>query len=152
MQRETSNPIELLQRYEFHKRFSWGRTELSGTRSALRSRLTLHRSAMHFNLRHMHIKRPCISISWILQISVRHHALPAEDFSRLHKLLKKGDHWILDKLVILERNVLNDLIVSHKLGHCDLFSYKFAIHVLYNNNDQFYIFFVVCCTEDFNFA
>ena len=42
--------------------------------------------------------------------------------------------------MILEKNVLNDLIVSHKLGHCDLFSYELAIHVLCNNNDQFYLF------------
>ena len=42
--------------------------------------------------------------------------------------------------MILEKNVLNDLIVSHKLGHCDLFSYELAIHVVCNNNDQFYLF------------
>ena len=47
---------------------------------------------------------------------------------------------MLDKLVIFKKNVLNDLIVSHKLGHCNLFSYRFVLHVLYNNHDQFYIF------------
>ena len=52
-------------------------------------------------------------------------------------------HWILDILVILENNVLNVLIVSHKLGHCDLFSYKLVTHVLYNNHDRFHIFLLL---------
>ena len=38
-----SKPIELLQRYEFHKRLWCGRWELSGTRNVLRSLLTVHR-------------------------------------------------------------------------------------------------------------
>ena len=37
-------------------------------------------------------------------------------------------------------NVLNDVIVSHKLGHCDLYSYITLIKVVYTNYDQFYIF------------
>ena len=41
---------------------------------------------------------------------------------------------------MLEKNVLNDLIVAHKVGHRDIFSYRFIIPVLYNNHDQFYIF------------
>ena len=42
--------------------------------------------------------------------------------------------------MILEENVLNDQIVSYKLGHCDIFSYKSLIKVLFNNPDQFYTF------------
>ena len=40
----------------------------------------------------------------------------------------------------LEENVLYDLIVSYELGHCDLFSYKSLIKVIYNDPGQFYIF------------
>ena len=29
--------------------------------------------------------------------------------------------------------------MSHKLGHCDLFSYKSLVMVPYNNHDEFYI-------------
>ena len=50
-------------------------------------------------------------------------------------LLKKGDHWTKYKLVVLEKNLSNDLILAHKVGHCDLFSYI----SLYNNHEK-------CCT------
>ena len=33
-----------------------------------------------------------------------------------------------------------DLILAYKLGHCELFSYKSLIKVLYDNPDHFYIF------------
>ena len=48
-------------------------------------------------------------------------------------------------MVAREINALHDVIVSHKLGHCDLFSYESLIKVLYNSDDQFYIsvYFVV---------
>ena len=51
-----------------------------------------------------------------------------------------GDPWILDKLVILEKNLSYDLVVSYKLGQCGLFSYKAPIKVLYNKPYQLYIF------------
>ena len=59
---------------------------------------------------------------------------------RPHQLLEKEDLRILESLVEREINISNYVIVSHKLGHCDLFSYKYLIKVLYNSHDQFYIF------------
>ena len=41
---------------------------------------------------------------------------------------------------MLEENVMNGIIISHKFGYYELFSYKFFIKVLYNNLDQFYMF------------
>ena len=57
-----------------------------------------------------------------------------------HQLLEKEDHRILEKLVEREMNISNYVIVSHKLGHNDLFSYKSLIKVLYNSHGQFHIF------------
>ena len=62
------------------------------------------------------------------------------ELCRPHQLLEKEDHRILEKLVEREINISNYVIVSHKLGHCDLFSYKSLIKFLYNRYDQFYIF------------
>ena len=57
-----------------------------------------------------------------------------------HQLLGKENHRILEKLVEREINISNYVIVSHKFGHCDLFSYKSLIKFLYISHDQFYIF------------
>ena len=45
-------------------------------------------------------------------------------------------------------NVLNDVIVLHKLGHCDLFSYLSLMNVLYNTHNQFYIFLFFVIPND----
>ena len=52
----------------------------------------------------------------------------------------KGVHRILDKFGVIGKNVSNDIIVSHKLGHCDLFSHRSLIKVPYNGQGQFHIF------------
>ena len=62
------------------------------------------------------------------------------ELCRPYQLLEKEDHLILENSVAREINVLNYVIVSHRLGHCDLFSYKSFIKVLYNSRDQVYIF------------
>ena len=49
------------------------------------------------------------------------------ELCRLYQLLEKEDHRILGKLVAREINVLNYVIVSHKLDHRDLLSYKSLI-------------------------
>ena len=68
-----------------------------------------------------------------------------KEFYPPHQLWKNCGHLIFDELVELEKILINDLIVSHKLGHCNLFSDKSLKRILYNNHDQFYIilFFVV---------
>ena len=71
---------------------------------------------------------------------VIYYALPAEWIVPFSSVVGGENHRILEELVAREINVLNDVIVSHKLGHCDLFSYKYLINVLYNSHDQFYIF------------
>ena len=67
------------------------------------------------------------------------------ELCRPHQLLEKEGHRILAKMVEREINTSNYVIVSHKLCHCDLFSYKSVIKALYNSHDQLYIvlYFVV---------
>ena len=65
MQRVLSKPIDLLRRYEFHKRLPGGRKGLSKTScAATPANITLGRSpsAVHYNLTHIDINRSCISI------------------------------------------------------------------------------------------
>ena len=75
---------------------------------------------MHYDLTDMDIKRPCIFISQISQMFVIHLALPAEGILPLSP-------------------------ISYELGHCDLFSYKTLITILYNSHDQsdIFLFFAV---------
>ena len=81
---------------------------------------------------------------------VIYFALPAEWIVPFSPVVGE-DHRILEELVAREINVSNDVIVSHKLGHWDLFSYKSLIKVLYNSHDQFRIFlhFVVKSNSSF---
>ena len=71
---------------------------------------------------------------------VIHRTLPAEGIlpSSPNIEERKSLHtWEIDDT---RENILNDVIVLHKFGHCDLFSYMSLIDVLYNSHNQFYIF------------
>ena len=74
-----------------------------------------------------------------------HQALPAEGILPSSPIIEEGRSLHTWEIGGTWENVLNDVIVSHKLGHCDLFSYMTLIKVLFNNHKQFYmlLFFVV---------
>ena len=145
MQCELSKTIKLLRRYKFHKRLPGGRKGVIKTSCAATStNVTSGRpsSAVHYNLTHIDIKRSCICILWISQMLSVHPALPAE-----RTLLSCEEGRLLHNWEIggTRESVLNGVKVSHKFGHCDLFSYMTLTKVLYNNQKQFYtfLFFVV---------
>ena len=93
---------------------------------------------MHYNQTHMDIKRPCISISWLSLMFVTYYALPAEWIVPSSPAVGEGRS--SHTCEIGEINISNYVIVSHKLGHCDLVSYKSLIKASYNSHDQLYIF------------
>ena len=68
------------------------------------------------------------------------HALPAMGMLPSSPIIEEGRSLHTWEIGGMLENVSNDVIMSHKLGHCDLFSYISLIKVIYNSHNQFYIF------------